>query len=144
MKYLVDTTWGIDYLTGQKAADDLFTALMPGGLAISVVTFSEVYEGIYGSRNPKRAEATFSTFLRKGAVLGVSRGVAKRNGLVRMELRRQRREVTHRAFDILIAATALEHDLTLVTRNLTHYDDIPSLRLYQPGRDADLKRLHRL
>jgi predicted nucleic acid-binding protein len=31
--------------------------------------------------------------------------------------------------DLLIAATALEHDLTLVTRNLSHFSRIPELRL---------------
>ena len=33
--------------------------------------------------------------------------------------------------DILIAATAIEHDLTLVTRNRRHYDRIPDLTLYE-------------
>jgi len=33
-------------------------------------------------------------------------------------------------FDILIAATALHHDLTLVTRNRRHFERIPNLALY--------------
>jgi predicted nucleic acid-binding protein len=33
--------------------------------------------------------------------------------------------------DILIAATAIEHRLSLVTRNRRHYDRIPGLTLYQ-------------
>jgi predicted nucleic acid-binding protein len=33
--------------------------------------------------------------------------------------------------DLLIAATALEHDLTLVTQNLHHFNRIPGLKLYQ-------------
>ena len=32
--------------------------------------------------------------------------------------------------DILIAATAIEHGLTLVTGNTRDYEDIPNLRLY--------------
>lgn len=32
--------------------------------------------------------------------------------------------------DILIAATALYHDLTLVTRNQAHFQRIPDLKLY--------------
>jgi predicted nucleic acid-binding protein len=35
-----------------------------------------------------------------------------------------------RALDLLIAAPALEHQLTLVTRNLGDYNDIPGLDLY--------------
>ena len=34
--------------------------------------------------------------------------------------------------DLLIAATALAHDLTLVTRNRRHFSRILSLRLYEP------------
>jgi predicted nucleic acid-binding protein len=36
-------------------------------------------------------------------------------------------------FDLLIAATALHHDLTLLTFNLRHFERIPELRLYQPS-----------
>jgi predicted nucleic acid-binding protein len=36
--------------------------------------------------------------------------------------------------DGLIAATALEHDLTLVTRNLKHFDDL-GLRIVNPWED---------
>lgn len=32
--------------------------------------------------------------------------------------------------DILIAATALHHDLAFLTRNTRHFDRIPDLRLY--------------
>ena len=117
--------------TGQKVADDLFTALLPDGIAISIISFSEIYEGIYGSRDPNRAESIFRAFLREVTVLGVSRSVAKRNGIIRQELRRQRHQITHRALDLLIAATALEYDLTLVSRNLNDYSDIADLKLYK-------------
>jgi tRNA(fMet)-specific endonuclease VapC len=35
-------------------------------------------------------------------------------------------------FDLLIAATALHHKLTVVTRNVRHFQRIPELALYQP------------
>jgi predicted nucleic acid-binding protein len=35
--------------------------------------------------------------------------------------------------DLLIAATARQHDLTLLTRNVCHVDRIPALRLYHPS-----------
>jgi predicted nucleic acid-binding protein len=33
--------------------------------------------------------------------------------------------------DLLIAATAVHHGLTLVTRNLRHFQRIPNLQLHQ-------------
>lgn len=43
MKYLVDTDWVVDYLTGQKAAGDFFATLLQSGIAISILSFSEIY-----------------------------------------------------------------------------------------------------
>ncbi|MBI2953070.1 MAG: type II toxin-antitoxin system VapC family toxin [Chloroflexi bacterium] len=135
MNYLVDTDWIIDYLTGQTEAGDLFAKLIPDGVAISTISFSEVYEGIYGSRSPALGEAAFQSFLREITVLGISRAVAKRNGQIRYQLRAQRHQISHRALDLLIVATALEHGLTLVTRNVGDYQDVPGVRLYHFGEE---------
>lgn len=35
-------------------------------------------------------------------------------------------------FDLVITATALRHDLTLLTFNRRHFERIPDLRLFQP------------
>jgi predicted nucleic acid-binding protein len=40
--------------------------------------------------------------------------------------------VKSRALDLIIAATALEYGLTLVTKNTDDFKDIPDLTLYQP------------
>ena len=63
-------------------------------------------------------------------VLPLNRTVAKRTALVRAELRRKGRSVRQRAFDIVIAATALTHNLTLVTRNAADYRAIDALNLH--------------
>lgn len=39
----------------------------------------------------------------------------------------------NRAFDLVIAATAIEHGLQLVTHNLADFADVPDLALYQPN-----------
>ena len=53
--------------------------------------------------------------------------------MLRAELQQHGQRVRLRVLDLLTAATALEHDLTLVTRNLADYEDIPDLALYQPN-----------
>jgi tRNA(fMet)-specific endonuclease VapC len=68
---LIDTDWVIDALTGTADARALLTNLRPGGLAISVITYAEVYEGIFGSRDPRRAEEAFRAFLHGVDVLDI-------------------------------------------------------------------------
>jgi predicted nucleic acid-binding protein len=53
----------------------------------------------------------------------------KRFARLRGELRRQGQLIPDP--DLLIAATALQHDLTIVTRNVRHFQRIPGLKLYQ-------------
>jgi predicted nucleic acid-binding protein len=132
MTYLIDTDRVVDYLSGRETPPGLLSTLRPDGIAISIVSYSEIYEGIYGSRDPKAAEQAFRDFLQGTAVLGVTRSVAKQNARIRSHLRGQRHPIANRALDLLIAATALAYDLSSVTRNQDDYGDIPGLKLYQP------------
>jgi predicted nucleic acid-binding protein len=59
--------------------------------------------------------------------------VAERCARLRETLRSQNKWVNSRALDLIIAATALEYDLTLVTNNTEDFEDIPGLNLYQPS-----------
>ncbi len=130
MKYLIDTDWVIDHIQGNPTATSLIASLTPDGIAISIITFLEIYEGIYTSANPRQTEQLVRVFLQTVPVLPLNRTVAKRTALVRAELRRKGRSVRQRAFDIVIAATALTHNLTLVTRNAADYRAIDALNLH--------------
>ena len=43
MKYLVDSDYVADYLKGRAQSTDLLNALLQDGIAISIITFAEVY-----------------------------------------------------------------------------------------------------
>ena len=64
----------------------------------------------------------------RAATLAVTVALARRRVLLQ---RRQGQLIPD--LDLLIAATALHHDLTLLTRNIRHFNRIPELRLYQPS-----------
>jgi tRNA(fMet)-specific endonuclease VapC len=61
--YLIDTDWIADYLGGKQVAVDLLQALKDDGLAISLVTFGEIYDGVYHGRDPVVAGRTFLALL---------------------------------------------------------------------------------
>jgi tRNA(fMet)-specific endonuclease VapC len=130
MSYLIDTDYVIDFLNGRQPAIQTIGGLAPAGTAISIITYIEVYEGIIGSRAPMPAEKAFRDFRRGVTLLSLNTAVARRAAQIRNTLRRQRHPLQERALDILIAATAIHHDLTLVTRDLQHYNDIQDLKLY--------------
>lgn len=137
MKYLVDTDYVIDYLYGNQDARDLLAQLNPDGMALSVITYSEIYEGIFSSREPKQAERVFRAFLEGVTVLPLGREVGRQYARLRRELRAARRPITNRALDLVIAATAITHRLVLVTRNTRDYGDVPALHLYDRSATLD-------
>jgi tRNA(fMet)-specific endonuclease VapC len=127
MAYLVDSDWVIDYLAGSLEALELLDRLADDGVAISIVTYMEVFQGVERSDDPQGAERQLSAFLQSVPLLPMSPAVARRCARLRETLRRQGKRVHNRALDLLIAATAIEHELTLVTRNLQDYTDITDI-----------------
>lgn len=133
MAYLIDSDVVIDHLHDDPAARRLLDRLAPDGLTISMITYLEVYQGTLVSPDPAQAQAKLDAFLAAVPIVPFSAEVARRCARLRTELQRQGKRVRSRALDLLTAATALEHGLTLVTRNLADYEDIPDLALYQPS-----------
>jgi tRNA(fMet)-specific endonuclease VapC len=131
MSYLIDSDRVADWLAGRTEAVQLIATLRREGVALSVISYVEVLEGIINAVDPRRGRRAWQTFLRGTRVLVVSRPIAERTAAIRVDLRQQKRQVNERALDILIAATAIEHKLILVTRNTRDYEDIPGQRLYQ-------------
>lgn len=51
ISYLIDTDWVIDFLKGKNETVDTLVSMEKMGLAISVISLAELYEGIYSSDN---------------------------------------------------------------------------------------------
>ena len=102
-------------------------------LAISAVTVEEVYFGLSWKPNPG-IRLWFEGFLDTHCeILPVTAEIAKRAGEIRGQL--QARGQTRSSADMMIAATAQEHDLTLVTRNVRDFADC-GISLLNPFREA--------
>lgn len=107
----------------------MLASLEDEGLYISLITYGEVYEGIYYSRNADASERIFLQFLREIEVLPLSKSIMKRFARIRGQFRAQGNLIADP--DLLIAVTAIHHELTLVTRNTRHFQRVPGLLLYQ-------------
>ncbi len=129
-RYLLDTDWIVDVLNGQEKAINTVLELASSGLAISIITYGELYEGAAFAHNPQPALAGLRTFLKGKAILPLTQPIMERFAQIRGGLPRMVRQQIG-DLDILIAATCLEHNLTLLTRNLKDFQQIPNLKLYQ-------------
>ena len=126
---LPDTDYVVNFLQGRSDTVPFVNSLTDAGTArLSAITVAEVLEGIFFGRNPVAAERAFQTWLRSVPVLVVNQDVARNFAHLRGELRQLGQLIQD--MDLLIAATALHHDLTLVTRNQRHFGRVPNLRIY--------------
>lgn len=128
--FLVDTDWIIDSLHGRQNARDTLVALNPHGIAISVISYGELYHGAIHGRDPEAALADLAAFIQGKVLLPVTKSIAERFGVLRGSLSRQTRDQVG-DLDLLIASTAMVHDLTLPTRNQRDFQLIPGLNLYE-------------
>jgi tRNA(fMet)-specific endonuclease VapC len=127
LRYLLDTDWVIDHFNGIETITRRLEQFRPAGLALSVISLAELYEGVHYSRDPARSRVVLSRFLVDVRVLPVDDEVCDVFGRERGKLRRQGRTVGD--FDLLIAATCLRHDLEICTNNRRHFELVDGLRI---------------
>jgi tRNA(fMet)-specific endonuclease VapC len=131
MPYLVDSNVVIDHLGAVPQASQFLDQFAQDGIVISIVTYMEAYQGVLRSAQPAEAAEKFHAFIDSVLILPFSFVVAERCARLRETLRSQNKRVKSRALDLIIAATALEYGLTLVTKNTEDFKDVPDLILYQ-------------
>ncbi len=130
-RYLIDTDWVIQVLHGNADAIQTLEDLAPQGLAISLISYGELYQGAHYAHDPKSALQALADVLDGFEMVPLTHASMERFAVVRGQLtRNQRQQVGD--MDLLIAATAIEHDLILVTFNRRDYGLVPSLTLYTP------------
>lgn len=126
--YLLDTNILILQLRGNVRLTQLLTQFSEtGDLAISVVTRTEVLAGMH----PREEQRTMA-LLHALISWPLESAVADQAGRLIYQYARQGIQLS--LADAQIAATALQHNLTLVTTNAKHFP-MPELHLYtfNPG-----------
>ena len=126
MTYLLDT----NAMTAWAKRDAHFIARIqtsvPSDLRISVMTEHELRYGI--ACNPNlRLRPVLERMLTLLQKVMVDSDIAANAALVRADLRRQGQPIG--PYDLLIAATALTHHLTVVTHNTREFSRVAGLRL---------------
>lgn len=111
-RVLADSDVVIDHIRGAHPLPDF-------PLAFSVITRCELFAGRDDSEYLRELLAPMYE-------IPMDASIAERGGVLR-------RTVQLQTPDALIAATALEHELVLMTRNRRHFERVPGLTLSAPS-----------
>ncbi len=127
MTYLLDTNTCIRYLNG-RAPNVLqrLQALPPDEVVVCAVVKAELFYGAMKSLDPVRNLAHQQVFLSAFVSLPFDDAAAEIYGRIRAELARKGTPIGSN--DLMIAAIAVAHNLTLVTHNVGEFSRIAGLR----------------
>ena len=123
----LDTNTVIYFFKGQGRVADHLADTPPTEIVIPSAVLYELEVGIAKSPSPTKRRRQLSRLLDTVSVLPLGIPEARTAGLVRARLERAGTPIG--PIDTLIAATALHHGATLVTRNLDEFQRVEGLAL---------------
>lgn len=128
MPYLLGADFAIQALKGRVEPRAVLDRLDPAEVTVSWVTLGEVYEGAFAFANHEAHLDRFRRFFDAFSIVDFDDEVMRRFGELRASLRRQGQRIPE--IDLLVAAIALEYDLTILTYDRRHFGRIPDVRFF--------------
>lgn len=126
MIYLLDTNACSEYLRGRRPIT-LRVRQQFGGCSLSSVTAAELFVWAFRAKSSDRWLTAIENFLAGIPHHDVTLDISRLSGSLRAARLDQGQQAPLQ--DMLIAATALVHGLTLVSHNVADFQGIPGLRI---------------
>ncbi len=120
--YLIDSDVLIDFLKNRKETVDFLNEINKSEISTSIICVGEILEGLDKNKSEK-----FLKFIDLINLFNINILEIIKFSKIRKKLRKKGNLIDN--FDILIAATCLVNDLTLVTNNLKHFKRIEGLKI---------------
>lgn len=128
MKYLLDTNTCIRYINGtSQSVFERLNAQGEGDVVVCAVVKAELFYGAIHSQNPSKNLANQQKFLALFVSLPFDDSTAEHYGRIRSELAKAGTPIGGN--DLMIAAIALAHNLTVVTHNLKEFGRVSGLKV---------------
>ena len=125
--YLLDTDTIIYNLKGELKVHENLLLHVNDLLQISIITLMELYYGAYKSQHVDANLAKIKTLEQSLDILITGQETAEIFGKLKSKLESIGNRLDD--FDLIIASTALTHNLVLVTNNEKHFQRIEGLKL---------------
>ncbi len=127
MKYLLDTNACIVLLRNRKSNISNKVIAQPSGtIAVCTIVEAELYLGVYRSTRMQQNVALVSQFIAKFPNLPFDQNAANIAGQIGASLAAKGTPIG--PYDLLIAAIALSHKLTLITHNVREFGRVNGLK----------------
>lgn len=127
MTHALDTNTVVDFFREQGNVCDHFFSHTPGDIAIPAIVAYELRLGVALSDGGRRRVEALETFLADLPLLPFDDACSRQAAVIRTHL--QKKGTPIGPMDVLIAATAKAHGLTLVTHNTREFKRVPGLLL---------------
>ena len=128
LKYLIDSDWVIDAQHNREAVVHHLLKLAQEGLGISIISLAELYDGIMGEDpDPNESNEALRMFLDAFQVLPVDEEICWIFAKERRRLRAAGTLIPD--MDLLIGATAIRHNLAILTNNRRHFERLEGLSI---------------
>ncbi|MCI0477886.1 MAG: PIN domain-containing protein [Anaerolineales bacterium] len=126
MKFLLDTDTCVFWLRGNVPIRERLAANLEL-VGISVISLAELRYGANCSTKPQANHQAIDDFISGIPILGVDQETARTFADIKTQLRKE--GMLLEDWDLMIAANARTHQLTLITNNVAHFSRIPALQL---------------
>jgi tRNA(fMet)-specific endonuclease VapC len=126
IKYLLDTNICIYYLKGMFNLDIVIKNIGLDNCFISEITIAELKYGIENSEKKEENEITVKEFIDSIQILPI---ISCLDIYAKEKVRLKKIGMLVDDFDLLIGSTAIANNLTLVTRNIEHFNRIENLKI---------------
>ncbi len=127
MRYLLDTCVISDFIKGENGTKVRLKQTPPVDIAVSAITVIELRYGLaINLQRAQKIEPAIVSFLASVTILPFSTVEAEQSAQIRAILKAQGQPIG--AYDVLIAATALQHNLCMVTANQREFDRVSGLQ----------------
>ena len=127
MRYLIDTDWIIDVLRRTRGSRERVSERLGAGIGVSMITIAELYVGPYKGADPQSEAEPITIYLAHFSTLPVDEETCEIFGQVKARLELDGQPIGD--FDTMIAATALQHNLILLTNNIKHFERVDGLSI---------------
>ncbi|NOY68511.1 MAG: type II toxin-antitoxin system VapC family toxin [Deltaproteobacteria bacterium] len=125
--YLIDTDIIIYSLKANETVKWNLRLHLNDSIKISAVTLMEMYYGAYKSQKVESNLAKVKMIESSLEIVPISRELVEMFGLLKSNLEKAGQSLDD--FDLILAATALSHNLILVTNNEKHFQRIDGLKI---------------